>query len=81
MGRWPEYLKTSNNMWEKLADETGYALKSIAERDRALIEKVYEADSHVYLMAPVIALFIAQELEYFKDKEQPVFHISRERLR
>ena len=75
-----QYLRISSNEWERLAVEIGYAFKSVAERDRDVVEKVYEADSHVILMSPVEALFY-QELEYFKGKELPVFHISRERLR
>ena len=77
---WPEYLKTSSNKWERLAGETGYSVKSIAERNRALVEKVYEADTHVYLASPVQSLTFLN-LKYFKHKDRPIFHISRERLR
>ena len=75
--RLPEYLKTSRNEWEGWAGNTGYACKSLKERERALVQKVYEEDSHVLLLVPVEILSFL-ELEYFKDKELPLFHISRE---
>ena len=76
----PEYLKTSSNKWERLAGETGYACKSLSEMNRAFVEKVYEADSHVILTTAEYAL-TTLDLEYFKDKGLPVFHSSREKLR
>ena len=61
--------------WERLAGETGYACQSFEERDRAVVERVYQADSHVFLAGRVEVLSFL-ELEYFKDKEHPIFHIS-----
>ena len=79
-GFWIDYLKTSSNDWERLAGETGDSFKTKEEENRVMIEKVYEAESHVFLSSPVYTLNFL-DLEYFKDKERPVFHISRERLR
>ena len=80
-GFWSEYMKTSTNEWEKLAGHTGYASKSSQERNRDMIEKVYEAGSHVYLNNPESIAFKIQDMEYFKDKPLPIFHISREMIR
>ena len=79
-GFWIDYLKTSSNEWERLAGETGDSFKTKEEENSLMIEKVYEAESHVFLNSPVYTLNFL-DLEYFKDKERPVFHISRERLR
>ena len=77
---WADYLKTSSNEWERLVGQTVDSFKTKEEENRVMIEKVYEAESHVFLNSPVYTLNFL-DLEYFKDKERPVFHISRERLR
>ena len=78
---WPQYMKTSSNKWERLAWETGYATKTFEERDITLIEKIYEAGSHVYLNNPESIAFKLQDMEFFKDKQPPVLHFSRQMIR
>ena len=80
-GFWPEYMRTSSNEWERLAGETGYGYKNSQERNKDLIEKIYIAGSHVLLTEPEFMAFKIQTSEYFKDKDPPIFHISRERIR
>ena len=78
---WPQYLKTSSNKWERLAWETGYATKTLEERDITVIGKIYEAGSHVYLNNPESIAFKLQDMEFFKDKQPPVLHFSRQMIR
>ena len=77
---WPEYMKTSTNEWERLAGETGYAFKR-DETDKALVEKVYKAGSHAYLNNPESIAFKIQDMEFYKDKEAPIFHMSGDTIR
>ena len=78
---WPQYMKTSSNKCERLAWETGYATKTYEERDITLIEKIYKAGSHVYLNNPESIAFKIQDMEFYKDKEAPIFHMSRDTIR
>ena len=78
---WPQYMKTSINKWERLAGETGYAYNSFEDRERILVEKVYKDGSHVLMNIPENTAYLIQKIEYFKDKQPPLFHISREMIR
>ena len=78
---WPEYLKTSTNEWERLAGETGSAFQTPEEREEAMIQKIYQAGSHVSLENPEYIAYQIQKAEWFKDKQPPIFHISQDVIR
>ena len=78
---WPEYLKTSTNEWERLAGETGYAFLTAHEREEDIIQKIYKDGSHVSLENPEYIAHQIQKVEWFKDKQPPIFHISRDFIR
>ena len=80
-GFWPEYLETSTNKWERLAAETGYAFKTIKEKEEAIIKNIYEEGSHVSLENPEYIAYQSQTVAWFKDKQPPIFHISRDVIR
>ena len=78
---WPEYLKTSTNEWERLAGETGYAFLTAHEREEDIIQKIYKDGSHVSLENPEYIAHQIQKVEWFKDKQPPIFHISFDFIR
>ena len=80
-GFWPEYMRQSSNEWERLAGETGVAYYTAKEREELTVEKVYKDGSHVSLEHPQSVAFMLQNNEYFKSKQPPIFHLSRELVR
>lgn len=80
-GFWQDYLLTSVNLWERKAGASDFIQQNSGDTEHHLKSKVQKDGTHAAISQPEEIAYAVKHDPWYKNKQKPVFHFSKESLR